>query len=1121
MIAETMTREASAPPARSRFASAWAVAAAAGLLLLIFGWQLLLHPTLLAPTRDPAWYTWRADVILRSNPGDVAAEWGPNSIFSGGYRVAVPTMGALMQRVAGVSSTTFTSIMMIGIPVLTGLVLGAGAYRMRRDPLIVYLMMLAAAALFLTEPYIGYLDDATVLFLLSMSLAFVGPSRSSWGARVALLAIGLAAAFVHPTTCGLFGITLLAVFGFHFVTSRFRLGEALRSDGPMLLSVGTGMVIGLSCWVIGIWGPRAKFSDAAAVPPYTKKFFVDRLWEWTVSLHPWITVPLILIAIITGIRWSKRCSEPLEQFRVVSAWWLLPLAGGLTFLISSKPVPYYRFVNATGAPIALAGMGAFVSIRWFLRRSGRARIAGVVATAVIVASFGWIMWSGLTSQWLGQKNQWADQSLRASLAAVHQVSTEAGPRPLILIMNYNAVDDPHEHNNTAYGWAKTYTNVFRTAIPGDIVRQQATFVGKVDDFLAGVRTTGPSEHYNATTEAYFKEVQARLAQYPQPPAVFVIGPYYKGATPEERAAALAKGTKIGPDVVVLNGPGLWTPPPDVVARAEAAAGSTAQALADHASVFSDPVHTMRVLFGLFVLLILPGLLAAPFFELEDGPSRVALVPGMSVVLTILSGIAVLAIWRGSLTTAKGWVVVALAAGLGLALRVVRKPLLRVLVSFGAFFDRMFAVFSNRSFSALMATQFIAQAADGIVQAALAKTIVFGGKQGFDITSAPSTRYLLGLVLLLYVPYSLVSPFVGVVIDRSDRRRLLSASNLVRAGIVAAAALALAAGGSKLPGPVLIVAVLVALACTRILLTIKSAGLPVILGGDSASLLQGNGLSQAGGAVFQVLGGGLALVGTAVAPSWVVALAGAALYVIAAFMAKQVEHLETERTTETFFGSLRRVIGGIVAGVREIFSRPPAAFGLCGFQALRMEFFGFVALAFALQARFLLSGAKGDKTAVAIAAVAGAMGAAIGMIAAQKLKGRVAPVRLLIGAMAALGIGVIAFGGVQTIVGYSMLTFIGAGAFFLGKISSDTIMQGSLPDGFRGRGFSLFDIAYNLGWIVPAAILSLVWGDGSNVRVILIASGAVILLVTFAIQRWAARISWPEGLASVTAPARSG
>ena len=36
------------------------------------------------------------------------------------------------------------------------------------------------------------------------------------------------------------------------------------------------------------------------------------------------------------------------------------------------------------------------------------------------------------------------------------------------------------------------------------------------------------------------------------------------------------------------------------------------------------------------------------------------------------------------------------------------------------------------------------------------------------------------------------------------------------------------------------------------------------------------------------------------------------------------------------------------------------------------------------------------------------------------------------------------------------------------------MQQSMPDDFRGRAFALFDIAYNLGFIIPALILSFVW-----------------------------------------------
>ncbi len=89
----------------------------------------------------------------------------------------------------------------------------------------------------------------------------------------------------------------------------------------------------------------------------------------------------------------------------------------------------------------------------------------------------------------------------------------------------------------------------------------------------------------------------------------------------------------------------------------------------------------------------------------------------------------------------------------------------------------------------------------------------------------------------------------------------------------------------------------------------------------------------------------------------------------------------------------------------------------------------------------------------------------------------------------------------------LLRFVGFFTFFLGKISADTIMQQSMPDDFRGRAFALFDIAYNVGFIVPALILSFLWveGDASRTRVILMVSGAVFLGLTVLIWRWSRRI----------------
>ncbi len=51
-------------------------------------------------------------------------------------------------------------------------------------------------------------------------------------------------------------------------------------------------------------------------------------------------------------------------------------------------------------------------------------------------------------------------------------------------------------------------------------------------------------------------------------------------------------------------------------------------------------------------------------------------------------------------------------------------------------------------------------------------------------NVPSADYLLQVILLLYVPYTLLSPFIGVVIDRFERRRVVWWSNLITASVVA-------------------------------------------------------------------------------------------------------------------------------------------------------------------------------------------------------------------------------------------------------------------------------------------------------------------------------------------------
>ena len=511
------------------------------------------------------------------------------------------------------------------------------------------------------------------------------------------------------------------------------------------------------------------------------------------------------------------------------------------------------------------------------------------------------------------------------------------------------------------------------------------------------------------------------------------------------------------------------------------------------------------------LMVLPGLIAAPFFELRDTPSRIALVPAMSVVMTLLAGIAVLAVWRGPLTDSKAWTTVVLACGLGVALRLAGDRIVAPAVAVAGFFSKMFAVFSNADFATLMGVQFLVQAGQGVIQGAIAKSIAFGGQEGFDVQNVPSADYLLQVILYLYVPYTLLSPFIGVFIDRFQRRRVVWWTNLLSAAVVTVVAVLvlLPLGSGNTEGKVfettaLIVGLLAAQAVVRVMLAVKSAAIPDVLSGKD--LLQGNGLSQAGGALAQIVGIALSIA-AGIASAWVLVVAGAGVLVVGAFVASRLRHVEGREHRTSFGHEVRGVVHNIAAGLREVASRAPAALGLSSFQMLRYQFWGFGLFVFALYAKNLVQGGTESQLPTAVSGGVGLVGGVLGLTLAQTWKDRVPPIRLLLVSMALLGAGTLVFGGMVSLVGFAAMLFVGFFAFFLGKISADTIVQQAMPDDFRGRAFALFDIAYNLGFIVPALILSIVWieGDRTRTQVILIASGALFLVLTALVAAWARRI----------------
>ncbi len=401
--------------------------------------------------------------------------------------------------------------------------------------------------------------------------------------------------------------------------------------------------------------------------------------------------------------------------------------------------------------------------------------------------------------------------------------------------------------------------------------------------------------------------------------------------------------------------------------------------------------------------------------------------------------------------------------------------------------------SSRDFALLMGAQFAAQAGDGLVQAALAKSIVFGGQEGFDLEGARSPEELLRIALYVFVPYSLLSPFLGVVIDRWDRRRLLVLANGFR-GLVL---LALGLFGTGVIGDAgLFLAFLLTLASTRVVLATKSAALPETLQGSS--LVEANAVSQMGGAMAQLGGAGVALVAASFLAPEPIVLAGAIVYLAGAGLALLMRTTDTSRRSEGLAHEMKTVVGKIGAGIREVARTPQAGAAIATYFWLRLLWsFSIVGIGFIT--RELLG--DDDLQVLLVTGGAGAAGAVLGFMSARRLHDRVkTTAHLVLSAAAVAGFAVAVLGGLETSAALGMLTFLLGFGFFLGKISLDTLVQEALGDDFRGRAFSLYDIAYNLAWVVAAAAMKVLWTEGSEGE-LLSGMGLVFLIGLLGIALW--------------------
>ncbi len=387
-----------------------------------------------------------------------------------------------------------------------------------------------------------------------------------------------------------------------------------------------------------------------------------------------------------------------------------------------------------------------------------------------------------------------------------------------------------------------------------------------------------------------------------------------------------------------------------------------------------------------------------------------------------------------------------------------------------------AVAVHGDFRKLFSVRLVSQTGDGMFQVGLATLFFFSPERA---TTAAGVATAFAVLLL---PFTVVGPFAGVLLDRWRRRQVLLVGNLVRVVLAGVLALLLATVGV---GPAVYVLTLVTLSINRFLLAALSAGLPHVV--PREQLLMANSVSPTLGAAAAGVGGAVGLGLGRVAPAGpahdaVVLLAAATLFGAASALNLRLrrDQLGPDALVAPaeLWARVVDVARGLVDGARYLVHERTPALALLTMAAHRF-LFGATFIASILISRNLLSDpADADEGLATFATVlaASAAGFALAAVLTPVMHEHMSPAAWIVTCL-----GTAATSQLGMAISATRLTVLAA-ALLLGlaaqgaKIAVDTIVQGDTGDLYRGRAFALYDVLYNAAFVGAAALAAVALPD---------------------------------------------
>ncbi|GIH71210.1 MFS transporter [Sphaerimonospora thailandensis] len=386
----------------------------------------------------------------------------------------------------------------------------------------------------------------------------------------------------------------------------------------------------------------------------------------------------------------------------------------------------------------------------------------------------------------------------------------------------------------------------------------------------------------------------------------------------------------------------------------------------------------------------------------------------------------------------------------------------------SFVSDLRVLLEGRDFRRLFGTRLVSQFSDGIFQFAVA------GYAFFSPEKQATAAEMAVAMAVLFLPYSVFGPFVGVLIDRWSRRQILVVAPLVRGTL-----LLLTAGlvALSVPDEAFYGAALAVLAVNRFFLAALGASLPHVV--PPERLIMANAITPTSGTVLTAVGMGVAFLlrlifgsghGGTAALLVISGLSFGLSAIIAATMERSLLGPAYDAARPPAGEAVRIVLRGLADGARHVVRRRRAAATLGAMATYRLLFGMSLAMAVMLY-RYYFTTDDVDAALKGITLVGAATG--VGFFLAMPVtpwatdRFRIETwVPAMLTACAVVEFALFAtFHEWAFIVAGLLLGVAGQSV----KICADTVVQRDVDDAFLGRIFSIYDMLFNVTTVMGAAL----------------------------------------------------